>query len=1006
MKLFYCSMAKLYPTLAHLLLPYLLMWCWQPALAQAQFQLRGRVVDQDKSPLTGANVQLKGVASGSTTDANGHFALMVDKSSAEIVVSFIGYRSVDTVLALPLKSELVLTLHQDLNLLNEVTVSTGYWQISKRLSTGNISKISSQTIAMQPVPNLLQTLQGRVAGLFIQQETGVPGGGMRIRIRGTNSIAAGNEPFYIIDGIPFGGSSLLSGQMNSIMSGGNPLSSFNTSDIESIEILKDADATAIYGSRGANGVIIVTTKQGKAGRTRLNLNVETGISRVSNQMKLLNTSQYVAMRKQAYQNDESKPTGGFDGYDLLEYDTTRYTDWQKKLIGGAASRINAQGSISGGSKNTTFVFGGGYYKEGSVFPGSFSYQRANGHFNLSHQSQDARFKVGVSLNYQIEKNDAFSGDITGNAIQLMPNAPDVYDPNGKLNWGPFYFDNPYSYLLRSYKLKKNNMISHLNTSYRILDDLHLRVSAGYTAMQTDEHTTTPIASFHPLSGVKVGSAGFGNGSSGSWIIEPQLEYEKKFSSRQFNLLVGATMQQNVFEKKTISAVGYTSDAQLDNIRAAASFNISEYGVNQYKYGSVFGRINYVEKEKYLLNLTARRDGSSRFGPDNRFANFWAVGAGWIFSNERIIKSLLPLISFGKLRGSYGTTGNDQIADYGYLDSYVAGSYPYDGAAVFVPSRLANPQYSWEINKKLEAGLELGFIGNRISLEISYYLNRSSNQLVGYPLPATTGFTSIQFNLPAKVQNSGVEFELSASIMERARFSWSSSLNLTLPETKLLAYPNLDGSSYAGRYVIGKSLSLARVYGFDGVDSQTGIYKFKDLDGDAALTAAADQKLYLNLAPKSYGGISNTFKSAGWQLDVFFQFAVQDGYNEKSSFNMPGTPYNQPVQVLDRWKAPGDLTEIQKYSQNFGSAAYSAYSNSQYSSASVSDASYLRLKNVSLAYSFPANWTKGVGIAESRVSLSGQNLFTFTRYLGLDPETQSFINLPTLRTMTLGLNLTL
>ncbi|GLU56227.1 SusC/RagA family TonB-linked outer membrane protein [Dyadobacter frigoris] len=1007
MKILYCSVGKLCLYISYIVLLYFLLCAWRPARGQTPYTLQGQVLSaENQEPLAGASVLLRGTTNGTSTDKNGYFSVTASEKETRLFLSFIGYRSLDTLLVLPLKKELVLILQQDLTMLEEVKVSMGYWETSKKLSTGNISKVTEQTIEKQPVSNPIQALSGRMPGVFVQQQSGVAGGGIKIRIRGANSIASGNEPLYVVDGVPYASASLMSGQMNSIMSGGSPLSAINPSEIASIEVLKDADATSIYGSRGSNGVVLITTKKGKAGTTRFNLTADRGASTVTHRMKLLNTSQYLEMRNEAYRNDSKVPTAGSNGYDLLQYDTTRYTDWQKKLIGGTAFRTNVQASLSGGSKNTNFVLGAGYYKEGTVFPGDFSYRKTTGHFTISHQSEDGRFGLSASLSYQLERQRIFSGDITWNSLQLLPNAPDIYDKEGKLNWGPYTFNNPYAYLIRKYKSNTHNLITSVVASYKISPGLVLRSSMGYTAMQMGENSSVPVASFNPQTGILTGSANFGNGSLESWIIEPQLEYKKTFRRSDMTFLAGSTFQQNRFDKQTLAAAGFTSDTQLENIRAASSVNVTETVNTQYKYNAVYGRLNYVGNEKFLLNLTARRDGSSRFGPDNRFANFWAVGGGYIFSNENGIRSQWPALSFGKLRASFGTSGNDQISDYGYLDSYSAGSYAYNGMAVYIPTRLANPGYGWETNRKLEAALELGFFSNRILAEFSFFRNRSSSQLVGYPLPATTGFTTIQYNLPAKVQNKGVEFEMSAVITENRKLNWSVSFNMTVSATKLISYPNLQGSSYVNRYRIGEPLSLARVYKAQGVDPKTGTYRFLDVNGDGVISSAGDQKQFTALVPKFYGGVGSNLRMGGWQLDVFFQFVKQNGYNYNSSFGMPGTKNNQPVQVMERWQNQESSTAIQKFSQNVSGETYIPYTNNQSSSSAVGDASYIRLKNVSLSCQLPAVWTRAIKIPDLKLTLTGQNLLTFTRYSGLDPETQSFISLPSLRTISMGLKLTL
>src|SRR5258708_653893 len=349
-----------------------------------------------------------------------------------------------------------------------------------------------------------------------------------------------------------------------------------------------------------------------------------------------------------------------------------------------------------------------------------------------------------------------------------------------------------------------------------------------------EEYLTPIAAQNPA-GNPTGLCAFSNGSISTWIAEPQIDFHKNIGQGKLTALAGITFQQSIRDKQGLIASGYTNDTQLENIGSAASLSSFGPEYSNYKYNALFGRINYNLKEKYIVNLTARRDGSSRFGPDKRFSNFGAVGAAWIFSKEDFVIQNLPALSFGKFRGSYGVTGSDQIGDYQYLDTHSPTNFTYQGGKGLIPNRLANPDFGWEENRKIEVGLELGFLQDRISFSASYYRNRSSNQLVGYSLPAVTGFTSIQSNLPATIQNAGLELNLSTVNIQHHDLTWNTNFNITFNRNKLVSYPNIQGSSYANTYQVGSSLFIQKKYKSLGVDSQTGLYTFQDVDNNGTLS---------------------------------------------------------------------------------------------------------------------------------------------------------------------------
>lgn len=963
--------------------------------------ITGRVTGGSASEaLAGVNILIKGTTVGTTTDADGRYSIQADDNST-LVFSFIGFLSYETQVNGRTVIDAVLT--EDSKKLEEVMVKAGYWEVESKEQTGNISSVTSRQIANQPVVNPLQALQGRVPGVQISQITGVPGDGFSIQVRGLNSIrgSGANDPLYIIDGVPFSSSTLF-GSGNAIVRSVSPFNSINAADIQSIEILKDADATAVYGTRGANGVVLITTKKGAQGKTKVDVNIFTGIGTTSRQMDLLNTSQYIAMRKEAFKTDGVVPTLA-NAPDLLLWDTTRYTDWKKVLTGGTAKLTSAQASVSWGNATTQFLVSGGYMKQTTVFPGDYNYQKGSTHFNLSHASADSKFVLGFSSSFVADRNFMPGQDFTSLAIDLPPNTPDIYTSSGALNWANSTWTNPYATMKKTYTTTSKNLISNMNLSYAVMPGLRVKLNGGLNYMTTDEKSLNPIAAQDPAFN-PTGSNNNSRGSITTWIAEPQLDYQRNVGEGKLTALVGMTFQQSIREKTGFFASGYINDTQLENLAAAASLSPT-VSYSEYKYNAFFGRLNYTWKERYIVNLTGRRDGSSRFGPDTRFANFGAVGAAWLFSKEPFVRSLLPGMSFGKLRTSYGLTGSDQIGDYQYLDTYSSTANPYQGAKGLVPARLANPDYGWETTRKFEAGLELGFIDDRIFISASYYRNNSTNQLVGYSLPTITGFSSVQNNLPAEIQNTGLELVINTINIRKANFTWSTNLNLTFPRNVLLSYPNILASSYANTYAVGKSLYVVKKFRSLGVDPQTGLYAFEDTDNNGSLVAPADQQFLKETSTSYFGGLQNSFQLGRFEFQFLVQYVNQNGTNYLINIpQSPGVRSNQPTYVLARWRTAGDLTDIQRFTQ--GGPAQTAYLNAaQRGDNVVSDASFVRLQNASLSYTFPVKLSNRASAEKIRFYTQGQNLFVITDFKGADPEFQNARTLAPLRLVTIGAQLT-
>jgi TonB-linked SusC/RagA family outer membrane protein len=983
------------------------------------FSVSGTVTDSLDNPLYGANIRVKGSNQVATSDASGRFFLDGLYEKDILVVSFIGYQTQETRAA----RELKIVLMPGTSHLDEVVIIP-YGTTTQRTSTGNITSVSAKEIAEQPVSNPLAALEGRIPGVEITQTSGVPGSTFTVQVRGQTTLDNGlskSDPLIVIDGVYFEPGNQPSNQLRSAannefgQNGLSPLNSIDPNDIESIEVLKDADATAIYGSRGANGVILITTKKGKPGKTVVNASLYTGVSMAPGSFNMMNTQQYVQMRKQAFANDGVTPSSNpnDEGFapDIMLWDTTRYTNFKKLLIGNAASSTDAEASVSGGDAATQFLVGAGYHRETNVFSSQLADARPSLHFNLGHTSADKKFTLAFSGGYSSDRNELIATDLT-QYINLPPNVL-LKDPAGNLVFQQAGVDyatvgygdvvNPLALLLQTNTSVTDNLYSNLQLSYKLLPQLSAKISLSYNDFRVDETALVPGTSIDPyVASYTLPSSSFANTYTGSWTAEPQLNYNRHIGKGALSVLLGGTLESRTYKTETIRATNFSNDLLLNN-PAAAGTTTADIEQSLYRYEAVFSRLNYNWEGRYILDATFRRDGSSRFGPDKEFANFGALGGAWIFSDAAFSKQYLPALSFGKLRASYGITGNDQIGEYNYLSLYQDYQETYLGQPALSPAKLYNPDFRWQTNKKLELALELGWLKDRIFLSASYYRERSSNQLVNYPLPIQTGFGSVVYNLPALIQNTGLEILLTTKNIVAKSFSWTTALNMTVPSNKLLAFPGLATSSYAGLYVVGQPVTVINRLKYTGVDPQTGLYTFQDLNHDGQLTSA-DYQVEGNRGPKYYGGLTNSFQVGRFGLDFLLEFKKQTGYNylNQSYYTMPGNVYNQPQLVLSRWQQPGDMTNIQRYTAGFSQDAimaanvYLPESNGIYG-----DASYIRLKNMSLSYALGATALKRLGISQGRIYVNAQNLLTITRYKGLDPENQDFYVLPPLRTIAAG-----
>ncbi len=1001
----------------------------------------GRVVGENELPLPGATVKLKGSNRIVTTNERGEFLFSNVEEKATFVISYLGYET-KTINVFGKEMGMIRLIISN-SKLDEIQV-IAYGTTTQRYNLGSVSKIGSADMEKQAHSNPLSALQGRVAGLVVNMASGLPGASIQVQVRGQNTLmptlGAANpidQPLFIIDGVPFAPQNGNINQMASAQSPGvgaifnnprggfSPFNSINPADIESIEVLKDADATAIYGSRGGNGVVLITTKKGETGKTGFQLNFSEGMSSIGKTMPMMSTEQYLEMRKEAIANGNFTPnlTQSSAGYalDLLVFDQNKYTDWKDFLLGGTAKNTVLNTSVSGGTNKTQFRLGGGYNRTTYIYPGAYADKRANVLVNLNHTSNDHKFAMSFSANYSYNKNASSGSRDILTAFLLEPNYPDLMDANGNIVWTYQGHsmgrggsrNNPLTYLKSTYYLQNNHLNSNFLLSYEVVKNLKVKTSFGYSLFDNSEYYGNPKVAQNPVFSTTA-SANFGKNRYSTTIIEPQIDYHKVVGPHRFDVLLGGTYQYNDNERTLISASGYTNDNLIGSISAATTKNITD-GFSEYKYAAVFSRINYRYHNRYLLNLTARRDGSSRFGPGKQFGNFGSVGLGWLFSEEDFMKTSLPFLSYGKLRSTLGITGSDATADYQYLSRWAASSNTYDGQSGFIPQNLFNSTLSWASTQKTELGLELGFFKDRLLLNTAYYRNKSGNQLVTYRLPAMTGFVTLPTNWEATVANTGLEMTLqSVNIQKEKGLRWTSSLNMTFPQNKLIAFPNLAISSYNLTYVEGKSLNSVFGFNYAGVNEQTGLFQFYKADGTISSTPRQasggqfnDYIVIGHLDPKLFGGLMNSFSYKGFHLDVFLEFRKQLGINYlRQVYSLiPGLAMNLPATFMDRWQKSGDQAQFQRLTTEY-TGAYVAGTNFYNSNGVYSDASYIRLKNVALSYSFNDVFGNKMGIPNLRLFCNAQNLFTITNYLGNDPETQSFYGVPLMKTVVFGLQLSL
>ncbi len=1009
-------------------------------------KITGIVKDESGAPVAGASVIVKGTKTGTFTNENGYFELKDVNENATLVISATNIESREINISGKTSLEIVVKIR--VSPLDELQI-VAYGQTTKRLKTGAVSSIKGEAIAIQPVTNPLQALQGRVSGLSITQTSGAIGSNVDIQIRGVNTISSGTQPLIIVDGAlvpntpivasPFDANST-TGVGSYIWFGTSPFNSINPSDIESIEVLKDADATAIYGSRGTNGVILITTKKAKPGATKFTLDVSSGFNEATYITPRMNLQQYIQHRKDAFAMGNYNPANGVainpvtvtasNAPDLVTWDQNVATkDWSQYEFGNWAPVFNMQGNLSGGDRYLNYYASAGYFKQHDITQGNPYQERISGHMNVNQLSKNERLKVAFNVNYSIDKLFPSKGNINaaGTTQNMPPNMP-LYNTDGTYWWpsasilqNSLINNNPAAIETATQSSITNNFIGSADVSYRIYKGLSLKTQVSYNNQLNKFASTLPSTALNPLiiSASRVPESQVSETNFQSFNLEPQLTYNGAISKGKIDALLGTTF----FDQKTYATGlylrGFTSDLLLNSWDAANTVSYKSSSYKYYRFNSVFGRVNYNWENKYIANLTFRRDGSSRFGPKKQWANFGAVGLGWIFSNESFVKNNTSILSYGKLRGSYGTTGNDNIPDYRYTTLFSASNVLYNGTTGIAPTYLSDSSFSWENSKKLDLALELGFFKDRILLNIDWYRTNTSDLLVNIPVPAQTGFSSYLSNFPGLVQNKGWEIELTTvNLNRKSKLSWKTNFNLNLVKNLLVDFPDLEKTTYYGRMEIGHPVpnqnsvlaGIERSFQFLNVDPATGLPVFTDVNKDGTLSANTDYVYQGSTIPRTFGGFGNTLSYKGFDLDIFFQFSQQLTNKWTYGATYPGQLWNPAAEwVGNYWKQPGDVTKYPRLYSGVGSNTSTTLLTSRYvfSSAVSTDLLYIRLKNLSLSYSLPQPVLSKAKLDKVTIYLRGQNLGLWTsEKIYKDPELIWSRSSPLLKTWTAGIQVSL
>jgi TonB-dependent starch-binding outer membrane protein SusC len=993
---------------------------------------------EDGSALPGVNVLVKGTTNGAVTDVDGKYSLSV-AGGGTLVFSFIGLKSAEV--AIGERTVVDLAMEADVQQLSEVVV-VGYGTQIKQDLTGNIAQIKAKDLEYVPAPTVDAILQGKAAGVYVNSQSGKLGQSVSVRIRGNSSISASNQPLYVVDGVP-----ITTDSQSSYGGSTNPLIDLNPNDIESLEILKDASAGAIYGSRAANGVVLITTKRGKAGKTNITFNYQTGFSESTKRVPFLNSEQYAELLYEGAKyidDDNGTPyddpfsetvyvTDWMDYYSYGKWLTDKKTtyEWQDVVFQkGGYNQADIQ--MSGGNETTKFFVSGQYLKQGGIIVGN-DIERMTGRMNLDQKVTDW-LTIGLNMNFartynrRLPDDNAFSNPLQ--SVALMPMNPAI-DPETGLPSGtppgdvniPMYYNPRITIDYAKFAAESFRNFSSTYATMKLMPGLIFQTEFGLDVLnQTEEGYFQTQTIRNQTRAVR----GLGS-NRGTFITNYNtnnyFNYTKKFGKSDISTTLGMQYQQSNTRTNFVEGLDFPSDS-YQKIASAATISGGNSTETNYRFLSYFLRTNYKLADMYLLTLSGRIDGSSRFGLNNQYGFFPAASAGWILSEEQFIKSI-PVLSFLKLRASYGILGNSEIGNFPQLGLFT-GNASYAGIGGQSPSQIGNPNLKWETSTQMDIGIDFGFFDNRITGELDYYNRKSEDLLLNVNLPSSTGFNTVVRNV-GTLENKGVEVVVNSQNTVGA-FKWNTSFNFSLNRGKVI---DIDGQVIDGgagglnRVMEGENIGVFFTQEYAGVNPDNGDAQFvknvKNPDGtiDRTIVGNADYNQAQRVVvgdpnPKFIAGLTNNFSYKGFDLSILFSgvFGNDISVYGMGQYSMANMIYedNQTADQMKRWQKPGDITNVPQARYYYGNG-------NQRSSRFIVDGTFVRLRTASLGYAIPSQILKRVKMERCRLYVSGQNLLTFTNDYPLwDPEVNAdsfdsniskgndFYTPPQPRTILFGINI--
>lgn len=982
-----------------------------PAAAFSQGRpLTGKVTDRENNkPLAGVSIQVKGKPGGTSSDENGHYSIQVTNADT-LVASYVGFIPFEKAVQELEKLDIILVSAGDA--MADVVV-VGYGTQKKGDLTGSLSSVNSKDIRSLPVTNAGDAIQGRAAGVQILS-SGAPGSNATIRVRGTGTIN-NSDPLLVIDGVPTD----------------VPLNTISPDDIASIEILKDASAAAIYGSRGANGVVLISTKRGTSGKNTLEFKSFYGVQHPTSMIDMLNAAQYASLHNEIMANNGQAQNPAFANPPALG----EGTNWLDLLFRSAPIQNYSLAYSGGGPKSTYYVAGTVLDQQGIVI--NTSYRRYTLQFNHDSKVFDwLRFGDNLTLTHDLKKNGSYDIRNTMAALPTQPvfNADGTYaGPVGQPSWVGDIANPIGKATINSNTTAGYNILGNLFAELTLFRDLKFKTTGGVQALFYDNRSWSPKYNWQPIP--QPNSYLFQQyNKSLTWLWDNYFTYDRNFGSHRLTVLAGTSAQTNRYDFMNGSVQKFASEAtqQLNNGTLLPTIGGSG---SEWALLSLIGRVNYAYKSKYLLTATVRRDGSSRFGEDNKYGTFPSASAAWRISEEDFFKDI-SFVNDLKLRVGYGITGNQNIGNYSFASVLQTVQYNFNGTPVnaVVPLAIPNPGVRWERVEQANIGIDAGLVGNRINVTLDAYLKNTRDMLVPMAVPISTGYSDIvvpSINL-GKVQNRGIELALNSKNLTGA-LEWNTSFNVSYNTNKIVSL-NDSVPLYTGGIGLNQNLAIQHpggypineFYGFvtsgvfqnqkevDGWAVQVpgsdpynrtspGDIKFRDLNNDGKIDDN-DRTFIGNPNPTFIFAMNNSFAYKGFDCSIFLQgIAGNDIYNANRIWQEGmAVAQNQTTAVLDRWRGEGT-------SHNMPRAVFNdPNKNTRVSDRFVEDGSYLRIKNVTLGYTLPRAISQRAKMSSARVYISCQNLATFTKYTGFDPEVPANgidLNVyPVTRTISAGINL--